>query len=80
MILSPDMFDLDSSEDTSELAGFLDVPSFGESIEESGAEGISASGRIDGRMDENRRDIHLAILEDDSSSFLSECDDSDFPV
>lgn len=62
MILAPDMFDLDPPEDTPELAGFLDVPPFGESIEKSGAEGISASGRIDWSMDENRRNIHFTVL------------------
>lgn len=80
MILSSDVFDLDPPEGTSEPAGFLDVPSFGESIEKSSAEGISASGRIDRSMDENGRNIHLAFFQNNSGSFFPERHDSDFPI
>jgi hypothetical protein len=62
MILPSDMFDFYPSKDTSELAGFLDVPPFGESIEESCTEGISTSGRIGRGMDENGRNFYFTFL------------------
>lgn len=74
------MLDLDTTEDTSEFCSFLDAPSNRESIEESGTEGISASGRIDGVFRVDGRDRYESGFGVDIGSFFSSRDDRDGSV